>query len=52
MESNVNQSVGIERLIEKWKEEFRQTENLEYYSEEDIKVAERKFIKFCLRGRR
>ncbi len=50
MENNANRANGIERLIDKWKNEFRQIENLGYYSEEDMKIAERKYIKYCLRG--
>jgi hypothetical protein len=41
---------GIELLLEKCRDEFRRPENTDYYTEEDYKEAERKFVKFCLRG--
>ncbi|RJQ71924.1 MAG: hypothetical protein C4519_19035 [Desulfobacteraceae bacterium] len=40
---------GIERLIQKYKEDFRIPENLEHYSVEDYARAERGYIQFCLR---
>jgi hypothetical protein len=40
---------GIQLLIKKRREEFCE-ENKNFYSEEDYKEAERKFIKFCLTG--
>ena len=42
---------GIERLVEKWRGEFRRPENTNYYSVFDYKEAERKFVKLCLNGR-
>jgi hypothetical protein len=47
--SNTNQ--GIRLLIQKCREEFRLPENTDFYSEKDYKEAERKFVKFCLRGK-
>ena len=44
--SNTNK--GIKLLIQKCRKEFRQTENIEFYADEDYKAAERKFVKFCL----
>ncbi|MGD9365933.1 MAG: hypothetical protein PVH87_09570 [Desulfobacteraceae bacterium] len=41
---------GIELLVEKCRNEFRRTENTDYYTEDDYKEAERKFVKFCLNG--
>jgi hypothetical protein len=41
---------GIELLLEKCRDEFRRPENTDYYTEEDYKEAERKFVIFCLRG--
>lgn len=39
---------GIELLIQRFREEFRIPENLNYYSQEDYQNAEKKFIRFCL----
>lgn len=41
---------GLERLIEKRRAEFRQPENINYYSEDDYRIAERKYVKFRLNG--
>ncbi|MGD9364691.1 MAG: hypothetical protein PVH87_03275 [Desulfobacteraceae bacterium] len=41
---------GIELLVEKCRHEFRRPENTDYYTEDDYKEAERKFVKFCLDG--
>jgi hypothetical protein len=49
--SNSNSTTqGIELLLEKCRYEFRRPENTDYYAEHDYKEAERKFVKFCLRG--
>ncbi len=40
---------GIERLIAKYKSEFRIGENLNHYSSEDYITAEREYVRFCLR---
>ncbi len=39
---------GLELLIRRYREKFRIPENLEYYSDEDFKRAEKKFLKFIL----
>jgi hypothetical protein len=41
---------GIEMLLEKCRDEFRQPENTDYYAADDFKEAERKFVKYCLHG--
>jgi hypothetical protein len=41
---------GIELLIKKYRNKFRCPENIDYYTENDFKKAEKKFIKFCLTG--
>ena len=46
--SNTNQ--GIRLLIQKYRNEFRQPENINYYTDNDFKEAEKKFVKFCLTG--
>lgn len=43
----VNMNRGLRLLIKRYRDEFYE-ENKEFYSEEDYKEAERKFIKFCL----
>lgn len=42
---------GIERLVAKWRTEFRRPENVDYYTEIDYQEAERKYVKYCLNGR-
>jgi hypothetical protein len=39
---------GIERLVRKAKSDFRIPENLNYYSEEDFRLAERKYLRLCI----
>jgi len=46
--SDTNQ--GIRLLIQKFRNEFRRPENIDYYTENDFKEAEKKFVKFCLTG--
>jgi hypothetical protein len=46
--SDTNQ--GIRLLIQKFRNEFRRPENVDYYTENDFKEAEKKFVKFCLTG--
>jgi len=43
---------GIEQLVQRWRAEFRRPENTDFYTEVDYKEAERKYVKFCLNGRR
>ena len=43
-----NTNKGIKLLVQKCRKEFRRTENKNFYADEDYKVAERKFVKFCL----
>ena len=47
--SNTNQ--GIRLLVQKCRKEFRLSENNDFYSENDYRSAERKFVKSCLRGK-
>jgi hypothetical protein len=39
---------GIKLLVDKYRKEFRIPENLDYYSEEKFKIAERKYLKYVL----
>ena len=48
MKKYPDQKKGIERLIRKYREKFRISENLDYYSDEDLKKAEKKFLKYVL----
>ena len=46
-EKSVDDS-GIKLLLRKYRKIFQISENLNYYSDEDYKIAERKFIKYAL----
>ena len=48
MKQNSKEPTGIELMIEKYKEQFRIPENLNHYSEADIRNAERKFLKWAI----
>lgn len=48
MNKDTNDSKGLELLIKKYRKKFRISENLEYYTEEDLKKAEKKFLKHVL----
>lgn len=50
MDNVVSRSRGIELLVQKCRNEFRRPENMDFYTSDDYKEAERKFIKFCLYG--
>ncbi len=41
---------GIRLLIQRYRSEFRRPENINFYSENDLKAAEKKYVKFCLTG--
>jgi hypothetical protein len=51
MEKQPERNQGTKRLIRICKEIFRQPENLNHYTEADFKIAERKYVRFCLFGR-
>jgi hypothetical protein len=46
--NNYRQNNGIKRLVEKYRKKFRIAENFNHYSEENYKIAERKYLKFAL----
>jgi hypothetical protein len=48
MENNSKNNEGIKLLIQKCRNEFRRTENKDYYADADYNSAKRKFVKFCL----
>ena len=39
---------GIRRLTQKYRAIFRVPENLNHYSEKDLQIAERKFLKYAM----
>jgi hypothetical protein len=41
---------GLQKILKNGKEAFRIPENLLYYSEEDFKDAEKKYLKLCVIG--
>ena len=43
---------GLQKILKRGKEAFRIAENLKYYSEEDFKEAEKKYLKLCVIGGR
>lgn len=43
---------GIRLLLEKYRAIFRTKDNRDYYSEEDYRKAERKFLQYALEQRR
>ena len=51
MKNSFQKNAGIQKLRENFKKAFRIPENLNYYSPADFRVAERKFIRHCLRLR-
>jgi hypothetical protein len=50
MANNPKKDKGIRLLIQKFRNEFRRPENIDFYSENDLKEAEKNFVKFCLTG--
>ena len=39
---------GIDRIVGKYREQFRVPENLNHYSDNDYHDAERQYLRFCL----
>ena len=46
--NNSSRNNGIKLLVEKYRKKFRIPENFNHYSEENYKIAERKYLKFAL----
>ena len=44
-----NKNSGVKLLVNKLRGQFRIAENLNYYSEENYKIAERKYLKYALK---
>jgi hypothetical protein len=40
---------GIKQLVQKYKQEFRIPENTDHYGVEDFRLAEKQFVRFCLK---
>lgn len=50
MKGNYRRNEGIKVLLKKIKQSFQIPENLNYYSSQDYKKAERNFIKYALQN--
>ena len=48
MKESMNDTVGIQRILKRYKTRFRVPENLNFYSREDLIAAERKFLKYAI----
>ena len=46
--NDYSQNNGIKLLVEKYRKKFRIAENFNHYSEENYKIAERKYLKFAM----
>ena len=46
--SHHDKNSGVKLLMNKYRVQFRIAENLDYYSEENYKLAERKYLKYAL----
>lgn len=43
-----DQGRGIDRIVEKYRQQFRIPENLDHYAESDLHEAERQYLRYCL----
>ena len=43
-----SKNCGLKLLVEKYRKEFQIPENLNFYSEKNYKIAERKYLKYAL----
>ena len=48
MEIKGKKGRGFKLLRDLYRKRFRVPENMNYYSKEDLKKAEKKYVKFCL----
>ena len=48
MEIKGKKGSGVKLLREMYRKKFRIPENMNYYSKEDLKKAEKKYVKLCL----
>ena len=49
--ASLEDNTGIQLLLKKYRKIFRISENLNFYSEEDYKTAEKKFLNYALFGK-
>ncbi len=47
-DASYDQRQGIDRIVDRYRQQFRVPENLDYYSENDFHEAERQYLRFCL----
>ena len=50
MKYNKSRNIGMELLIQQYKNKFEIDENINYYSFKDFLKAERKYLKYMLEG--
>ena len=43
-------NTGLQQLINKYRQKFETEENINYYTYKDFRRAERKYLKFMLKG--
>ena len=48
MEIKGKKGSGVKLLRQMYRKKFRIPENIDYYSKEDFKKAEKKYVKLCL----
>ena len=48
IQKDSKQNAGIKSLVKKYRRIFEIPENLNYYSEADYKIAEKKFLKYAI----
>ena len=48
MNEKLQRNTGIQRLIRHYKKIFRIPENTDYYSKEDYRISEKKFVEYAL----
>jgi hypothetical protein len=48
MKNGCKKSLGINKMLRRYREIFCIPENLNHYSSEDYKIAEKKFVKYAL----
>jgi hypothetical protein len=48
MHKELNKNAGLKMLLKRYQKIFRIPENLNYYSEKDFRIAEKKFVKHAL----
>ncbi|WP_153307431.1 hypothetical protein [Desulfospira joergensenii] len=44
------ENTGLKQLINKYRRKFETAENINYYAYKDFRRAERKYLKFMLKG--